>query len=358
MNETTPESADHATRADVAAELLPSDLGLTWRPLSVADTEPLHELIQSIEAADKQPYRTSLAEVGDIFEGDWKNTATDTIVGIDADGRFRAYACLESRPGDESTQRVFVMGGVHPLVRDVGIGRALVAWMTARAKAILEASPKRIPGRIAAYLEDTSPTHFELYEAAGYAVNRFYSNLRRDLRDPIPPVSIDPELRLVPWSAEIDDLVRLAHNDAFRDHWGSEPATPESWAQGHSMFAPEWSFVVLDDNRMADGVPYVAGYLISGRYERDWPIAGYSSGYIETLGVRREYRGRKLAISLLSAAMEVYRASGIEYAELDVDTDNPSGTFGLYSSLGFTKVQGSRMYSIEIEQVGVPFKLP
>jgi len=264
---------------------------------------------------------------------------------------LRAYGCLEARPGDETTQRVFVMGGVHPLSRGAGVGRALVAWMTRRAKDILEESDKDVPGRIAAYLEDTSPSHWHLYEAAGYQANRFYSNLRRDLREPVRHPELDGGLRIVPWSEELDDAVRLAHNDAFRDHWGSEPATPESWAQGRSMFAPGWSFVALDDSA---GTPDVAAYLLSGRYEQDWPVAGYSSGYIETLGVRRQYRGRKLAVALLGAAMEAYKASGMEYAELDVDTDNPSGAFGLYSTLGFTKAQGSRMYSIEIERVGVP----
>jgi mycothiol synthase len=349
MTDEKPGGPTAARRASVA--MLPGDLGLTWRPLSTADVDALYELIVTMEVADEQPYRTSHAEVEEIFEGDWKDIPADTVAGFDADGVLRAYACLEARPGDETTQRVFVMGGVHPLSRGAGIGRALVAWMTRRAKDILEASDKDVPGRIAAYLEDTSPSHWHLYEAAGYQANRFYSNLRRDLREPVRHPELDGGLRIVPWSEELDDAVRLAHNDAFRDHWGSEPATPESWAQGRSMFAPGWSFVALDDSA---GTPDVAAYLLSGRYEQDWPVAGYSSGYIETLGVRRQYRGRKLAVALLGAAMEAYKASGMEYAELDVDTDNPSGAFGLYSTLGFTKAQGSRMYSIEIERVGVP----
>lgn len=337
------------TRASVA--MLPGDLGLSWRPLTPADVDALYELIVSMEVADKQPYRTSHEEVEEIFEGDWKDIPRDTVAGVDVGGVLRAYACLEARPGDETTQRVFVMGGVHPLSRGAGVGQALVAWMTRRAKDILEASEKDVPGRIAAYLEDTSPSHWRLYEAAGFQANRFYSNLRRDLREPVRHPELDRGLTIVPWSEDLDDAVRLAHNDAFRDHWGSEPATPESWAQGRSMFAPGWSFVALDDST---GSPDVAAYLLSGRYEQDWPVAGYSSGYIETLGVRRQYRGRKLAVALLGAAMDAYRESGMEFAELDVDTDNPSGAFGLYSTLGFTKAQGSRMYSIEIERVGVP----
>ena len=36
------------------------------------------------------------------------------------------------------------------------------------------------------------------------------------------------------------------------------------------------------------------------------------------------------------------------YAELDVDTDNPTGAPALYARLGYTKSDGSTMYSIEI----------
>ncbi|SDD02977.1 Acetyltransferase (GNAT) family protein [Sanguibacter gelidistatuariae] len=331
---------------------LPGDLGLTWRPLTPQDADALFALIGAIETFDAPPYRTSPGEVAEMLEGDWKDLDADTVAGIDATGELRAYATVEIRPGDVGTIRAFVAGGVHPQARGVGLGAALVAWMTDRARIKLVARSDRGPGRIAAYLEDTAPDHWRLYEGAGYTAQRFYSTLRRDLRVDVHEPILEPGLRLVAWSEDVDDATRLAHNDAFRDHWGSEPATTESWVQGRSTFAPGWSFVVVDDSRSITGELFVAGYLLSGRYEQDWPVAGYSSGYIEMLGVRREYRGRKIAIALLAAVMTAYREDGIEYAELDVDTDNPSGAFGLYSTLGFTKVQGSRMYSIELEQVG------
>ena len=72
----------------------------------------------------------------------------------------------------------------------------------------------------------------------------------------------------MPWSTELDEQVRLAHNEAFADHWGSEPRTAQEWAQGRSMFAPTWSFAAIDE---ATGE--VAGYLMSARYEQDWAIA-------------------------------------------------------------------------------------
>jgi ribosomal protein S18 acetylase RimI-like enzyme len=109
------------------------------------------------------------------------------------------------------------------------------------------------------------------------------------------------------------------------------------------MFAPQWSHVAVDE---ATGE--VAGYTISGRYEHDWEVAGFTSGYTELLGVRRAWRGRGLAPALLTAAMASFRADGMQYAELDVDTENPSGAHGLYASLGYEVTHGAIMYTIEV----------
>ncbi|GMA31460.1 GNAT family N-acetyltransferase [Litorihabitans aurantiacus] len=92
----------------------------------------------------------------------------------------------------------------------------------------------------------------------------------------------------------------------------------------------------------------IAGYLISGRYEQDWDALGYTVGYTDLLGVRKEWRGRRVATALLGAAMRAYAASGIQYAGLGVDTDNPTGAFGLYERLGYEATRGSALYTIEL----------
>lgn len=348
----SPPLAPIAERAAPPADLtVPQVEGLTWRALTLDDAPALLRLVAAGEEHDQHPFRTSLEEIEEIFEGEWRDLPRDTLVGLDADGEPRAYASVDTRPGDTSVVRAFVQGAVHPQWRGRGVGRQVLAWSTGRARQLLANSGKELPGRIAGYVQDDDESECRLFEAAGFAANRYYSTLRRDLALPVPDVTLGEGLRVVPWSPELDEATRLAHNDAFRDHWGSEPMTPESWVHGRSMFAPEWSVLVLDDAApvgRTGGGPVVAGYLLSGRYEQDWPVAGYSSGYTETLGVRRDYRGRKIAVALLSAAMSAYQESGVQYAELDVDTENPSGAHGLYASLGYEKKDGSRMYSIEL----------
>lgn len=329
--------------APTAPPLPSPDLGLLWRPATPADAPELYTLVAAIEEADAAPFRVSAEEVVEMFDGDWKDHARDTLLGLDPDGTLRAWAQTTMFPGDERVVRVFLAGGVHPERRGRGIGSALVAWLEGRGRQQLAESGKDVPGRLAAYLEDDMTVAHALYVAAGFRPARYYSEMRRPLGADVPELSVPAGLRVVPWSADLDEQVRLAHNEAFADHWGSEPRTPDAWAQGRSMFAPTWSFVALDD---ATGE--VAGYLLSGRFEQDWPVAGFTSGYTDLLGVRRAWRGRGLAVALLVAAMRAYAADGMQYAVLGVDTENPSGAHGLYASLGYEVMHGSTMLSIEL----------
>jgi mycothiol synthase len=334
-----------AVRA-AAPEVLPEPgprTGLTWRAASRDDVPALAALVARSEEADHRPHRTSEVEVGEWFDGGWKDLAADTRIGVDPDGVPRGWMAVEVLPGDERAVRAYLNGVVDPAWRGRGVGRTIVAWGAARGRQKLAASGKDVPGRIAAFLEQEATEALRMYQAAGFAPIRYYSEMRRDLAQELPAGTVPDGVRIVPWSEDLDEAVRVAHNAAFADHWGSEPRTPESWAAGRAMFAPGWSFVAVEE---ATGE--VVGYTVSGRYEQDWVVAGATSGYTELLGVQRRWRGRGLAVALLAAAMRAFAADGMQYAELGVDTANPSGAHGLYAWLGYEVTHGSVMTSIEL----------
>jgi ribosomal protein S18 acetylase RimI-like enzyme len=372
--DTTP-LAPIAERAAAPATLTPPTAGgLTWRAATREDAPTWLALRNHIARADAEPYVETLEEIEEIFEGAWRDLAADSLLGFSTDpaddGALVAWAQVECPPGDVTQVRAFCWGGVHPDRRGEGIGRELLAWEDGRARQLLAASGKEVPARIGVFAEDDAPaSKHRLYERAGFQVRRYYSDLARPLTGPdaapVPDVALAGSLRLVPFSADLDEATRLAHNDAFRDHWGSQPQTREQWAQ-RACFAPEWSFLVVDPDPDVDallaapdtdaetaaalraGEPLVVGYELAARYTEDFAVRGYSFGYVDILGSRRAYRGRKAALAALAAGMRAFAADGMQFAALDVDTANPSGAHGLYASLGYTKTSGSRMFSIEL----------
>ncbi|GAA1871810.1 GNAT family N-acetyltransferase [Myceligenerans crystallogenes] len=381
-----------AERAAAPATLPPVTAGaLTWRGARRDDAGALHALQDQVSAADGEPFRVSLDEVEETLAAGYRDLDADFLLGFDDDGVLRAFAQADVRPGDRTAARAFVWGGVHPGRRGEGIGRELMAWGIARARQKLATSHlagERVPAWIAVHSEDDAPaSRVRLYEHAGFAVRRYYSCLGRDLAQPIPepvipgqeagaassahagaaaPSSSGSSLRLVAWTPELDEPARLARNDAFRDHWGSQPQSQVTWAEDRDQFMAPWTWLVVDDAPDVDallaspdtdeetaaalraGQPLVVAYNWAARYEQDFAVRGFTFGYSENVGARRAYRGRGLARAALAAGLRAMAGDGMQYALLDVDTANPTGALGLYAGLGYEKLDGSRMWSIEV----------
>lgn len=328
-------------RAQVPAD----QFGLSWRGVAASDLNELHRLWERIEAHDNPPYRTTAEEASDRFYADWHAESANILGGFDDSGVLRSVGAVSTPAGQSTTTRFYVEGGVDPSLRRLGIGSAVLDWQLGRCRELLAQRTDDKPARIVVHVEDDMPDSVHMLTERGFAPRRYYTELRRDLRQPLPDLSLGRPLDLVPWTADLDEQVRLAHNATFEEHWVADPHTVESWAQGRSFFVPEWSYIVLD--RTTDRAR-VVGYLISAKYEQDWPSLGWREGYIDLLGVRSDWRSRGIASALVVRAMQAYADAGMDYASLGVDTDKPGEVFGLYSKLDFEPTRGSTMYTIEL----------
>ena len=336
----------------------PDAPGLTWRPLAVELVPVWHELVEAIAVADGDAERFGPDDLVDELEPGWIDLATDSRIGLDAAGRAVAFGLVQVRPGDRGQLRVQCWGGVHPRDRRRGIGRPLLRWQERRARSLaarrrveIAAEPlpgeqpgRHVPGRATVVVPDRVSGSPELLAAEGFAATRWFSTMQRDLSRLLPEVALPDGVGLQPFSAELDQAVRLAHNDAFTDHWGFQPWTAESWRQwetGYRHFRPEWSFVVLAGDE-------VAGYTLGAGYPAEWEAIGYTEGWTTKLGVRRPWRGRGIAKALLATQLRAFAEAGMRFAGLDVDSANPTGAVGLYTGLGYRVRQRSAQWSKEI----------
>ncbi|MFF2274642.1 GNAT family N-acetyltransferase [Agromyces sp. NPDC058126] len=317
-----------------------------WRPAVRSDLDELLAFHADVARADHPNWVESRDEILDFFEVSHVDPGRDTLLGFAEDGRILASGSAVVPPGQETLVRAIVLGAVRPEARGRGIGRRLLEWELARAREQLAASEQTLPGWIMAYAEERSPDAQSLLARAGLELRRHFFTLEREIAQPADLDPDDGAYAIVPWSAEWTESARLARNSAFVDHWGSQSAGEERWARfvGGEQFAPSLSFLAVAPN---DGRDEVVGFVLALRNEQDWAGQGFSSSYVQLVGVVRPWRGRGMARRLLACHLEACRAAGLEKATLDVDAENPTGALGLYTGLGFEIAHSHRSYVLE-----------
>lgn len=302
--------------------------GLRWRPITADDVDRWLELIRRIAAVDRPGYVEQRADLEHALAASGDDPVRDTLLGLDKDGVPRAYGRLVRTEGSD---KIHGAGGVDPQWRRRGIGTQVLRWQTQRARQrLLETG--HTTGLLRFMAEEDNASHVALFHAAGGEVVRYFTEMSRPLDAGIPDVPLPEGLEYVTFNEDISEALRLAHNEVFRDHWGSEERDPERWKHNveHPHFRADWTFVVMDT-----AAGEIAGYNVASFDPAGKEQHGYTEGYTELLGVRRNWRGLGLAPAMLGEAMRRYKASGMDRAGLGVDTENPSGALGLYERLGY-----------------------
>lgn len=328
---------------------LPHAHGLRFRPLRPDDVDQWLALVKRIAAFEQAPWHAQRSELESAFSDAVNPFADNTVAGVDDDGVLRAYGGVEKNPAGD---KAIIQGGVDPLWRRRGVGSSVLAWQEAQARIRFQADDAAagyaaatettdpLAAKVRNHVEEDNPGQQALLAGAGYSVVRYYSQMRRNL-DVLPSVAAPKGIRIVPVTAVLENAVRLAHNEAFADHWGSEPRTPERWAL---LMRHEHSRLDLSTAAVDTVTGEVAGYQLTSVDPDDVKDGISGEGYTELLGVRRAWRGRGLAPALLADAMARYCAVGLSRAALDVDTENPSGALGLYERMGYVPVRRSMVW--------------
>jgi mycothiol synthase len=305
---------------------------VTLRALTRADAPRLTTLLAGIEAVDATGEHLDEDDVTDELADASVDLSRDTLAVVDPGGSLVGWTAVHVSSTVTDVDRMWLGGGVLPCRRGEGLGRRLLEWAEERGRQLHAARHPGLPGELLVRVPATVPSQEALVRAAGFEPIRYWYGMKRDLSAPLPPIPTVPAgLRVVPWSAALDEALRRAHGDAFADHWGSTPPDEQLWMQwytGSRGFQPELSRLVLDGDR-------IAAYLLSYFYSAEAEVTGVREAYIGQVGTLRPWRRRGLGGLLLATGLAAARDGGYARAALTVDSNNPTGALGLYERAGF-----------------------
>lgn len=316
---------------------------LETRPLSKDCVPAWLELHDAVERVDRTGDHVDAEELLHALSDPKLDLEQDSL-GLWDGPRLAAYAVVYTPHGAVDAARFQGDAAVHPYWRRRGIGTRLVTWMRARAEALhaADADLSALPGELLLEGKAGDEGLLKLTERSGFTACRWWFHMKQPLDGARPAPRPAPEgTRLVPFDEAYDEATRLAHNDAFRDHWNftAFDATDwRTWVTGAAAFRPAMSRLLLAGDE-------VAAYLLAEESAAETAATGSRDCHVGYLGTRRGFRGRGAAPTLLTDVLRTAGDAGYDTVSLTVDTVNPSGALGFYEQSGFVVDRESVTYA-------------
>lgn len=304
--------------------------GYTIRRPRPSDAEAISALIAASDIAEfGEPGDYGLEEIKD----DWSrmDLGADGWAAIGPGGEIAGYAFAQQRRYVRLDAEVYV----HPEHFGRGIGTALIRLAEERAREWVALAPAAVRIVLRNWINARNPDAGSLLERDGYAAERYFWRMERELQDDSPE-PIWPEGIVVQTVGPDEDLrpVFDASGEAMADHWGHVGSTFEEWREPRTgvNFDPTLWFVAIDGREPA-------GVAVCSVAE--------GSGWVDTLAVRRPWRRRGVGMALPRHAFGEFQRRGLPRARLGVDAASPTGATRLYELAGMHVSQQYAAYGKE-----------
>lgn len=190
---------------------------------------------------------------------------------------------------------------------------------------------------------NTQPWINALAQTDGYKPVRYFADMVCKNLESIPNVELPPGIETRPVKREQWRAIWDAEGEAFSEHWGQVVEDETDWQR--FLNNPRWNSdlwqVAWDGDQIVGMVLNYVEQLENEKYN-------YKRGYTENISVRKPWRGRGIAKALLVKSMKMFRNMGFDHTALGVDTENATGAFRLYESVGYVQVRSTAIYRKQI----------
>ncbi len=237
----------------------------------------------------------------------------DNCMLFEAEGELRAVCLIHPEP---SIERSVLQAWIHPEHGEGDLERMIVRTAITHASSL--------GSRVLHFCAPPSGFWPDLLKQEGLTHTRTYWLMR--WRQPQVPSNEMPRgYTLLSYQPEYAGPLTDIQNAAFGGHWGFCPNTVEEIAYRAKMsISPPEGIVLLKDGTTT------AGYCWTCTLGQ----APHSVGIISMIGIGPTYRCQGLSKPVLLAGMSYLLAHGVEYIQLDVDSENTPAV-KLYRSVGF-----------------------
>jgi mycothiol synthase len=288
------------------------------------DAAEVTELIRAVELAQDGVIETTVADVTTDWEG---SDLGGDVVLVREEGRLVAYGHVASfRRG------ALADGYVHPSETGRGLGRYLVRTLEARGRELAPRGPKLETG-----VSVTDAAGRRLMEEEGFVGVRQWLRMLVDLESP-PPVQDVPGVAIRRLRGGEEGAFHEVFERSFAGHWGHvRTRSSDAWweeVERESGGDRAYYFVAERDGRLIGET--------SGRPKR------FGMGWISSIGVVPEERGRGIGRALLLRSLAEFWSRGERRVGLAVDAANETGATRLYESVGMGIAFGSITYEKDI----------
>lgn len=313
--------------------------GYTARKGSFSDLPAIHGLGEKISLHYAGSPGMSLERLRNQYEMPGFDPARSVLLVEDDQGVLVGSA--EVWDVVEPPVHPFMWIAVDHELENQGLEPYLLEWGEARARQVIDRLDPGVRVALRTHTNHAVKPAGQAFLSAGFKLIRHSLRMRIEMGSP-PPAPDWPEgIRLRPYDPDRDArTVYETDEEVFKDHFGYVKGDPEEGFRrflhhftGDDSYDPSLWFLAVDGDEMV-------AICLCRRYgpeERD-------TGYVSSLGVKRDWRRRGIAQALLNHSFGEFYRRGLRKVDLGVDGDSLTGATRLYKKVGMAVYRQYDMY--------------
>ncbi len=308
-----------------------TDLKLSFRGFQWDDLPRVVELYNLRKAADGLDDLETLEDTRNYYQEPGFDVHTQVQLAVihDQHGQEIIIGTCDLEYGHTGESRNWIDIAVHPDYVDRVWDRFADHCEAELLRGASSRQSDNLPLAVENWTYAGSVTTPPRLRARGYLHARSFYRMRIDFDSEIEPVALPDGFEIRPFAPDQHmQLAYEAHQEAFKDHWGSTRTPFDEWE--HWLVKNPHADLSLWQLVWDTSTNEIAAMTFNRRYSENEP----HMAWVNVLGTRRPYRKQGLGYALLRNTFRLFQQRGFTSAGLGVDASSLTNAVALYERAG------------------------